>query len=100
MRSSISSGDIPLNCQITVATGSGIAGKMSTGVVRIATSPPMRTRMAPQTKVYGRRSATRTIHIIGRPYRSRPSRAASVARVIWYVNRALTRSSSAWTRLC
>ena len=50
-RCSISAGDIPWYCQITVATGSGIAGKMSTGVVMIATSPAMRTRMAPQMKV-------------------------------------------------
>src|SRR4029077_3738530 len=71
-RSSISSGDMPLNCQITVTTGSGIAGKMSTGVVTIATSPAMRTRRAPLTNVYGRRSATRTIHIIGRPSQLAP----------------------------
>src|SRR2546422_4409839 len=31
IRSSISSGDMPLYCQITVATRSGIAGEMSTG---------------------------------------------------------------------
>jgi len=42
---------MPLYCQITVATGSGIAGKMSTGVVMIATSPAMSTRMAPLMKV-------------------------------------------------
>jgi hypothetical protein len=51
MRSSISTGDIPEYCQITVATGRGIAGKMSTGIDMMATTPAMRMRMAPDTNV-------------------------------------------------
>src|SRR6267378_1239769 len=64
MRCSISTGAMPWYCQITVTTGIGIVGKMSTGVVRIAKAPPMSTRMATEMKVYGRRSATRTSHIM------------------------------------
>ena len=38
-------------------------GKMSVGVRRIATGPKMRSNIAATTNVYGRRSASRTIHI-------------------------------------
>ena len=38
-------------------------GKMSTGMVTMAAPPRMAMSIATTTKVYGRRSANRTIHI-------------------------------------
>ena len=40
-------------------------GKMSVGVVRIDSTPPIAINMAMTTKVYGRRSAVRISHIDG-----------------------------------
>src|SRR5262245_27458031 len=63
MRLSISSGVRPLYCQTMLTTGMSMYGKMSTGVVAIATPPRMAIRTAATTNVYGRRRASLTIHI-------------------------------------
>src|SRR3979411_2576381 len=73
IRCSISSGDSPEKVQITVMTGSGMTGNTFTGVDTMDTRPPIRMRMATQTKVYGRRSAIRTNHIIDRSSSSQAS---------------------------
>jgi hypothetical protein len=62
MRSAISSGDIPLYPQITLATGILIYGKMSVGILAIEATPSTSIRIAITTKVYGRRRASLTIH--------------------------------------
>src|SRR5205809_247131 len=64
MRPSTSFGDSPLNCQMTEMTGMLISGKMSTGVRAIVRTPPMAISIAITMKVYGRRSARRTINIV------------------------------------
>src|SRR2546429_5277266 len=48
---------------MTLTTGMLIAGKMSIGMERIETTPRTGINSARTTKVYGRRSASRTIHI-------------------------------------
>src|SRR2546426_237250 len=48
---------------ITDTTGMSISGKMSVGVVTIAKTPRSTIASPMTTKVYGRRSASRTIHI-------------------------------------
>src|SRR5439155_2271071 len=58
IRPSISSGFRPVNCHATAITGMSMLGKMSVGVRRTAT-----------TNVYGRCSATLTIHTLA-PLRS------------------------------
>src|SRR3954464_2287921 len=45
-----------------LTTGMLILGKMSTGVLKIDSTPRMAIRIASTMKVYGRRSASRTIH--------------------------------------
>src|ERR1700691_1422165 len=62
-RLDISSGDSPVYCQTTVITGMSIFGKMSTGVRTIDTTPRIRIRIEATIKVYGRRNASRTIHM-------------------------------------
>src|SRR6185369_10492800 len=51
-------------CQPTEITGISMLGKMSVGVRRITTGAAMRIRSARTINVYGRFSATLTIHII------------------------------------
>jgi hypothetical protein len=62
-RFSMSSGDKPVNDQMTVITGMFTSGKMSTGMRAIVTTPSTRMSNATTTNVYGRRSASRTIHM-------------------------------------
>ena len=64
MRCSTSLAGSPEYDQITVTTGISILGKMSVGVVTIAVAPKTRIRMEATMKVYGRFSASRTIHIL------------------------------------
>src|SRR5262245_48225298 len=54
---------MPTYCQIRVMIGSAISGKMSLGVRAMATMPSRTIASAATTKVYGRASARRTIHI-------------------------------------
>src|SRR5436305_3057153 len=63
MRLSISSGDSPPYCHTMLTTGRSIYGKMSTGMVAIETAPRIAINSAMTTNVYGRRSASLTIHI-------------------------------------
>src|SRR5216683_888592 len=51
---------------MTVTTGMLIEGKMSTDMVRMDPMPRTAIRRARTTKVYGRRRASRTIHILAR----------------------------------
>src|SRR5262249_19799676 len=64
IRPSISVGDSPLNCQMTVTTGMLIEGKMSTDIVVTDSTPSTAINKANTTNVYGRRRASRTIHIL------------------------------------
>src|SRR5258708_38278109 len=63
MRFSISSGGRPLYDQITDSTGISMFGKISVGVRMIVSGPTIRSSKASTTNVYGRRSASRTIHM-------------------------------------
>src|SRR5665213_772458 len=63
MRSAICSGERPLYIQTTVTTGISMFGKISVGIERMLKTPRIRIKSAKTTKVYGRRSASRTIHI-------------------------------------
>jgi hypothetical protein len=63
-RFSISSGDSPAKDQMTVTTGMFTSGKMSTGIRSIVTMPSTRMSSATMTNVYGRRSASLTIHMV------------------------------------
>src|SRR5580704_6816322 len=63
MRLAIWFGDRPVYCQTTETTGMLMLGKMSVGVVRTAIGQRIINRSARTAKVYGRRSARRTIHI-------------------------------------
>src|SRR6478736_5740229 len=65
MRLAISSADMPPYCHTAVMTGMLMLGKMSVGVRRIAIGPTKRMTTARTMKVYGRLSATRTIHMTG-----------------------------------
>src|SRR6266850_1542343 len=60
---SMSSGAMPVNDQITVTTGISTLGKISVGMRCTVTTPNTTSKSATITKVYGRRSAKRTIHI-------------------------------------
>ena len=60
---SISSATCPVYCQTTEMTGMSTSGKMSVGIRRMATTPRSAISIAITTNVYGRRSASRTIHI-------------------------------------
>src|SRR6266576_7262365 len=62
-RFSISSGATPGKLQITLTTGILMLGKMSVAIRVIVTIPMSTIRMAITVKVYGRRSASRTIHM-------------------------------------
>src|SRR3954462_12455241 len=66
-RFSISSGLVPLYCHTTVTTGMSMIGKISVLIVSMLTIPRTRISTAMTTKVYGRRSASRTIHIAEGP---------------------------------
>ena len=63
IRPSSSSAFSPAYCQATAMTGMLIAGKMSVGVRAMTTGLAIRIRSARTMKVYGRSSATRTIHM-------------------------------------
>src|SRR6267143_5704127 len=57
------SAERPLYCQTTVTTGMSISGKMSVGVFLMDATPSNKMSSAITTNVYGRRSASLTIHI-------------------------------------
>src|SRR4029077_12212985 len=57
------SGESPVYCQTTVTTGMSISGKISVGVFLIAATPSNKMSSAITTNVYGRLSASLTIHI-------------------------------------
>src|SRR5580765_7354883 len=63
-RPSISSGFSPVNCQATATTGILIFGKMSVGVRWITTGLANKINSERTIKVYGRLSASLTIHIL------------------------------------
>src|ERR1700732_2007735 len=63
MRVSISDGTRPVYVQMMLTTGTLMDGKMSTGVRTIITGAARNSSSARTTKVYGRESAMRTIHI-------------------------------------
>src|SRR3984893_13508223 len=63
MRLDISSADSPPQFQTIATTGMLMLGKMSVGVRAIVNGPTIRISRARTTNVYGRRRATRTIHI-------------------------------------
>ena len=67
-RPSISSGFRPVNCQATATTGILMLGKMSVGVREITTGLASRINSARTINVYGRLSASLTIHIINDHY--------------------------------
>ena len=62
-RVAISSGDSPVYFHTVATTGMRILGKMSVGVRQIANTPKSVITMASTMKVYGRRSASLTIHM-------------------------------------
>ena len=62
-RVAISSGERPVYRQMVATTGILMFGKMSVGVREIANPPSSVIRMARTRKVYGRLSASLTIHI-------------------------------------
>ena len=64
IRSSTSSAGIPVYCQTTLTTGMLISGKMSVDMRLMATRLTAMMSKAITTKVYVRRSANRTIHIM------------------------------------
>src|SRR4029077_15135317 len=61
------SAERPVYCQTTVTTGMSISGKISVGVFLIDTTPSSNIKSAITTNVYGRRSASLTIHIRREP---------------------------------
>ena len=63
IRVAISSGARPVYRQIVATTGILMFGKMSVGVRRIANTPSSVIAMASTRNVYGRRSASLTIHM-------------------------------------
>src|SRR2546428_941058 len=71
-RPSISSGLRPVNCHATAITGMSMLGKISVGVRRMMTGLASRISSATTAKVYGRCSATLTIHMLCRRPRARP----------------------------
>ncbi len=62
-RVAISSGDSPVYLQIAATTGMRMSGKMSVGVRVMENTPRSVIRMASTMKVYGRLSASLTIHM-------------------------------------
>src|SRR5882724_11342492 len=63
MRWVMSSAEKPLKDHTTLNTGMSILGKISVGVRKTVNGPTISTRSATTTKVYGRRSASSTIHM-------------------------------------
>src|SRR5882672_11170003 len=61
--SAISCGGSPLKVQMMLTTGISMLGKMSVGVRTIASVPRIKIRTANTAIVYGRLSASLTIHI-------------------------------------
>ncbi len=61
-RFSMSSGEMPVNDQMTLATGMSTSGKMSVGIRWDVSTPSTTMSRATTTNVYGRRSASLTIH--------------------------------------
>jgi hypothetical protein len=74
MRVDISWAERPLYCHTTVTTGMSMSGKMSVGIDRMLKTPRRRIKKPKTAKVYGRRSASRTIHIIGLVLAPEPGR--------------------------
>src|SRR6202050_2656667 len=66
-RSAISSGDRPVYFHTAATTGILMFGKMSVGVRRIENTPRSMITMASTMKVYGRCSASLTIHMASTP---------------------------------
>src|SRR6266404_5001063 len=64
IRPSISEGSIPLKFQMIAMTGMSTTGKISTGVRTIDSKPRIRISIDITMNVYGRLSASRTIHIL------------------------------------
>src|ERR1700722_18104747 len=64
---SISSGSNPVYCQAIATTGIFMLGKISVGVRIITTGLMIRMSRARMMKVYGRSSASLTIHNLGGP---------------------------------
>ena len=64
IRLAICSGERPVYCQTIATTGMLMLGKMSVGVVSATSGPRISRTSARTAKVYGRRSARRTIHIV------------------------------------
>src|SRR3954470_20866681 len=63
MRASMSGTVVPVSDQMTLTTGIATSGKMSVGVRTIDTLPSNTISRATITNVYGRRSASLTIHM-------------------------------------
>ncbi len=61
--SAISSGETPVYVQIAVTMGMSISGKTSAGMRTMEITPSNKIASAITTNVYGRRSASLTIHI-------------------------------------
>src|SRR6267143_158519 len=71
-----------------LTTGVLMFGKMSVGVRKIESVPRIKMRIANTTNVYGRFSATLTIHMIGYPQSSvRRGRTVSTKFTLWPVLR-------------
>src|SRR5260370_40477036 len=85
MRSLMSSGTRPLNVQMMLTTGMVMFGKMSVGVRTIASAPRIRMSIDATTNVYGRLSASLTIHMI----HPRLGRNASIKSILGPVFRSL-----------
>ncbi len=65
-RFSMSLGERPVYDQITLTTGMLMSGKMSVDIVTYAKPPRTAIKIAITTKVYGRRRASLTIHMMAR----------------------------------
>src|SRR6266481_9283552 len=74
------SAERPVYCQTTVTTGMSISGKISVGVFLIDTTPSSNIKSAITTNVYGRRSASFTIHIQRERVRRLASRGTDAER--------------------
>jgi hypothetical protein len=63
MRLAMSWAEKPLYVQTMLTTGMSMLGKISVGVRSIASGPTIKINTARTTNVYGRRSASLTIHM-------------------------------------
>src|SRR6266849_2332855 len=90
IRLAMSCGASPVKFQMMLTTGMLMFGKMSVGVRKIESVPRIKIRMASTTNVYGRLSATLTIHMIhALVLRIRRGRTASVKSALPPVPRGL-----------